>query len=119
MSERIAIAATAHGSALLSPSAERAGGAASVTPAGVRTATPQRWQNLAPGVSAALHETQAAPASGDPHSLQNFPLTRAPQEGQGVVTRRNLPPRDGLLAQRDWCPGSEMRSTVSSALRSS
>src|SRR6202158_4046302 len=36
------------------------------TPAGA----PQRWQNLAPGLRSAEHETQVAPASGAPQLAQ-------------------------------------------------
>jgi hypothetical protein len=45
---------------------------------------PQRWQNLAPGVSRVPHPWQVDFPMGVPHSAQNFPVTGAPHEGQGV-----------------------------------
>jgi hypothetical protein len=46
---------------------------------------PQRWQNLAPGVSGAPHAAQVAPASGAAQFEQNFPVAEAPHEGHRVV----------------------------------
>jgi hypothetical protein len=40
---------------------------------------PHRWQNFAPGVSAAPHAAQAAPANGVPQFEQNFPIDSVPQ----------------------------------------
>jgi len=48
------------------------------------TAVPQRWQNLAPGLSSAAQAEQVAPASGAPQLEQYLPVGAAPQEGQVV-----------------------------------
>jgi hypothetical protein len=80
MSATSAIAATAHGSALLVPRSDAvAGGAAA--PAGV----PQRWQNFAPAVSDARQAVHWAPASGAPQLEQNFPEAVALQAGHVLV----------------------------------
>src|SRR3954466_13998848 len=60
-SARNARAATIHGRALVFVSR---GVVAPLTP------VPQRWQNLAPGLSGAAHDAQAAPASGAPQLAQ-------------------------------------------------
>lgn len=46
---------------------------------------PQRWQNFAPGVSAAPHAAQVAPASGAPQLEQYFPLVVFPHDAHVVV----------------------------------
>jgi hypothetical protein len=73
------MAATAHGIAPASPRSPTGRGARS--PTGV----PQRWQNFAPGESAAWQLAQLVPPSAAPHSAQNRPVALAPQEGQVVV----------------------------------
>ncbi len=45
---------------------------------------PQRWQNLAPGLTSAEHDAHLAPASGAPQAAQYWPVAAAPQEGQVV-----------------------------------
>ena len=74
------MAATAHGSADPSPRSWAAVPvrASAVAPAGV----PQRWQNLAPGVSSVPQAPQRAPASGTPQFEQNFPDAGDWQPGQ-------------------------------------
>ncbi len=48
------------------------------------TPAPQRWQNLAPGLSSAEHDAQLAPASGAPQLAQYRPVAVASQDGQAV-----------------------------------
>jgi hypothetical protein len=43
-------------------------------------AAPQRWQNLAPGLSSAEHDAQMAPLSAAPQLAQYRPLPVVPQE---------------------------------------
>ncbi len=68
-----------------------AGGEAGRSPAGV----PQRWQNFAPGESAAPQPAQAAPARADPQLAQNRPVAGDEHAGQvpagavGAVIREN------------------------------
>ena len=71
-----AMAATAQGSTVPTPE-----GRSGWAPAGV----PQRWQNFAPGVSAARQDVHAAPARGAPQVEQNFPAAAAPQDGHCVA----------------------------------
>ena len=73
---RKASAATIQGSAFLG---SRVVAVADPIPA------PQRWQNLAPGLTAAEHDGHVAPASGAPQAAQYRPDASAPQEGQVVV----------------------------------
>ena len=109
MSARKATPATAQGSLLWEPRASRmwssggwlstpgsapgpaypGGGAAPAraNPA-APTAVPQRWQNRAPGVSAAPHDAHVAPASEAPQFEQNRPDAGAPQFGQGADSVR-------------------------------
>jgi len=75
-SARKASAATIHGSELVFVSR-----GVVVVP----TAVPQRWQNLAPGLSGAAHDAQGAPASGAPQFAQYRPLAAVPQEAQVAV----------------------------------
>jgi len=55
-------------------------GNAGVVPTGV----PQRWQNLAPSLSAEPHPAQRAPAIGAPQLAQKCPEAGEPQLGQDV-----------------------------------
>lgn len=72
-----AIAANAHGSAF-----EVAGAGADALAGEAPAAVPQRWQNFAPGVSAARHDAQVAPSAAAPHCEQKRPETDAPQLAQ-------------------------------------
>jgi len=45
-------------------------------------AVPQRWQNFAPGVSAARQDAQVAPSAAAPHYDEKRPETDAPQLAQ-------------------------------------
>ena len=82
--------------------------------AAVPTAAPQRWQNLAPGLSSAAQAEQVAPASGAPQLEQYLPVAAAPQEEQGVdcgeVIRLKIPTcrdlRIGLTATYDYRLGA-------------
>lgn len=56
---------------------------AAARPASAPTGVPQRWQNLAPGVSSAEQLPQVTPSIAAPHSAQYFPAEGWPQLGQG------------------------------------
>jgi hypothetical protein len=73
---RKASAATIQGSALVLDCGTDAGAAP--------TALPQRWQNFAPGLSAAEQVEQAEPASGAPQREQKRPVASEPHAGQRV-----------------------------------
>ena len=80
--------AMAHGR---TPASPRAG--ADVEPAGV----PQRWQNRAPGVSAAEHVEQIAPSSAVPQLEQKRPDASAPHDGHGFSVASDVGAADGLI----------------------
>src|SRR5687767_11967497 len=95
------MAANAHGRAVAPrDSAPPAAGAAA--PA----ARPQRWQNLAPGVSGARQPPQSAPSTGAPHCAQNRPSTWAEQLGQ-VVERGRV----GVMPQILTAEGAGRRTS--------
>ena len=79
MSATSAIAATAQGSAEPNPRSPL-----SVLLPGtvLPTGVPQRWQNFAPGVSAAAQLAQEVAVSAAPHVEQNLPDAVALHEGQ-------------------------------------
>jgi hypothetical protein len=85
----MAIAATAHGSAL---AVERvAAGAAGWVP----TAVPHRWQNFAPGESSERQPTHTASTTAAPHSEQNRPVVGAAQVGHALAVEV-----EGVMRQR-------------------
>ena len=53
--------------------------------AGAPTAAPQRWQNRAPGDSAAPQDAHGPADMLAPHDEQNLPLASAPQVGHFLV----------------------------------
>ena len=75
---RNASAATIHGKEFVRDSPDSRGGLA--PPVGA----PQRWQNLAPGLSSAEQDAHGAPASAAPQFAQYRPLASVPQDAQVV-----------------------------------
>ncbi|GLC25575.1 hypothetical protein rosag_20880 [Roseisolibacter agri] len=90
--------ATPQGSTLAAPAAAPVRGAAPVVGA-LPAARPQRWQNLAPGLSGAPQPTQTLASRGAPQVEQNRPVPAAPHAGQGT----------------DWVAGADMGSNLTTA----
>src|SRR5450432_1906486 len=92
-SETIAIPATAQGSVVELASAR--------PPPDAPAATPQRWQNFAPGVRIVAQAEQREPANGEPQLAQKCPLAGSPQVGQMAGVPVGCTPTGGRVMWRN------------------